>query len=104
MSGKEIINYRPGGLYWREAWREAESLGERQALYFALLRDHELLRDFCRANGLVPPKFELTAAEVADKPWLLTLLPGAQMELSLPEPGPDHQGELLLFPSGGVGE
>lgn len=93
-----LVNYRPGGYYYRKAYREADTVEEREEIFETLLLDHEKLREWCRAQGLRPPKFEVLNFEAEDKPWLLTpAFPGAQLELSLPETEHPGQGELLLF-------
>jgi len=93
-----LANYRPGGYYYRRAYREAESADEQAEIFETLLLDHEKLREWVRDQGLRPPKFEVLSHEVDDKPWLLMpAFPGAQLELGLPEPEHPGQGELLLF-------
>lgn len=93
-----LPSFRPGEFYFRQAYRDAATQEGRDELFFALVRDHEQLREWCRQQGLIPPKFEFTRREVEEKPWLLSLASSGQLELELPEPEQPRQGELLLFP------
>lgn len=99
MSSEEsLLRYRPGGFYFRRAWREARSDAERTEIFETLLTDHEKLRAWCRAQGLIPPKFDVIGYEAIAKPELFThVFPGAQLEMKLPE---KPSGERLPFPAG----
>lgn len=87
-----LANYRPGGIYFRKAFREAPTREARDELFLALLRE------WVREQGIIPPKFEMTQAEVVDKPWLFTALADGQMELDPPQEESPRRAELFWFP------
>ena len=99
MPEKKALSYKPGGFYFRKAYREADTPEKRESIFETLLEDHEKLREWCRQHGWIPPKFAFTGLEANDKPGLLIPLPGAQLDLDLPDPdsAPDCPGQVLLF-------
>lgn len=103
MTQQPLATYKPGGFYYRKAYRECDTVDERTLIFDTLLADHEQLRHWVRQQGLIPPKFEVLSIEAEEKPSLFTsVFARTQLELGLPEPEQPVQAELLLFPRGEV--
>lgn len=61
------VSYRPSAFYWRKGFRDAATLPEAQDLGFTLCTELEQLKAWVREQGLIPPRFNATAAEAEDK-------------------------------------
>jgi len=58
---------RPSAFYLREALRKSSSPRELRALGLHCVMEYERLREWVRAQGMIPPKFELIEAEAEAK-------------------------------------
>lgn len=70
--------YRPSGYYFRKALRAAASQAEAETLCLKVIDEHELLREWCREHGMIPPKWFITPDERAAKaaqPGSVSLFP-----------------------------
>ena len=57
------LSYKPSTFYFREAIRSARRRAEVADLALHLVREHEMLREWVRDHGLVPPKWFISPLE-----------------------------------------
>lgn len=72
-------SYKSSAYYYRLELRRCETLEEAAALGLELADEYERQREWCRAQGMVPPKWFVTPAERAAKA--------------------EHPGEVIPFPT-----
>lgn len=68
MSAEEI-GYKPSAYYYRQAIRGARSVEQSRAIGLHVVAEYERLREWVRAQGLIPPKWEVDPKEAKDKGW-----------------------------------
>jgi len=66
-SAARPLSYRPSAYYWRKSLRESTTRDEAVAVGLTLCTELELLKAWVREQGLIPPRFNATAAEAEDK-------------------------------------
>lgn len=61
------LSYKPSCFYYRKALRECATREEALSLGLEIADENERLREWCRAQGMMPPKWFITPAERAAK-------------------------------------
>lgn len=64
------VSYRPSAYYYRQALRKAKTVGQMRALGLGLVAEYEALREWVRAQGMIPPKFKVLQIEAREKGWI----------------------------------
>lgn len=61
--------YKPSAYYFRQGLRSAETIEEAVQIGMHLVSELEQLKQFCRDEGLVPPKWNIMQTEIDEKDW-----------------------------------
>lgn len=61
------LYYRPSSFYFRQALREAATIDEAVAVGMRMALELEQLKEFCRENGLIPPRRYVLDTEAEEK-------------------------------------
>ncbi len=66
----EVVSYKPGAWYFRAALRETNDPERLRAIGLLAVAELERLREWCRADGKIPPKWRVTKEEARAKGWI----------------------------------
>lgn len=65
----EFPSYKPGVFYFRRSLRHAASRDRAIEIGITVCGELERLRDWVRAQGMIPPKWIVDPDEAKDKGW-----------------------------------
>ena len=63
----KVVSMRPSAFYVRKVLRTSKDLEELRDLGHLIINEHERLREWVRAQGLIPPKFNVIEEEAEAK-------------------------------------
>lgn len=66
---EELFSYKPSAWYFREALRNARTREEAMEVGLQVVLEVEMLKEFIRDNGMIPPKSYILESEADDKGW-----------------------------------
>lgn len=63
------ISYKPSSWYFRQALRATDDPETLRAVGLCVVSELEMLKEWVRAQGLIPPKNCILRAEAEEKGW-----------------------------------
>lgn len=62
-------SFRPSAFYFRRALRGAMSKNEAVEIGLHLCCELEMLKQWVRDQGMIPPKWHIMSSEISEKSW-----------------------------------
>lgn len=91
----QVLSYLTSAFFFRRALREAKSQLEAVEIGLHICQEHEMLREWCRAQGLIPPRWFVTPIERAERAAGSVV----RFPTTAPGPAPDHRSGPSPGPS-----
>lgn len=70
MNEEKVATFTPGGWFFREALERAKTKKEATEIGRAVILELEMLKEWVREQGAIPPKFTVLRAEALAKGWI----------------------------------